>query len=820
MGIKTEFLCPKMLNSDRLWWVQHGSSQETAQTSAACVWPCETKKQCSSLGGTIIQLTNGTYIESVSETERIWRASSCGEEKQANNDIFKIADSSFSCSGLAEGSFYASKYCNIFHRCTSGKRKDFKCPKATNTPYDLWWNPVTKQCDWPCKVNCADSVYGSLKSSFDIRKEDYYFNEDECRRSHQFQHSIDLPQSQPKPQSQPQPQSQSTPFPPHITALTYLTAVNSLPTAAAKHFERKLIEKPFPDDFVCPSVGLFGSEKYCNVYYECKLFQKTPHASFYCLESNFDPTSKTCSDSRVCTFKPALVYPFVSIEEANLPEEVSCSYKIGSYVIHSNRYCNIHYTCNGRSTKPQSYRCFDRQSSTDAIYSKEVNRCVPKSAASSNSSPTCTGQYFTSKPKYQSMPIQYQRLADLQPLACRSDQQYLAEHDKYCNLFHSCILGKYQMYSCVATGVPDRTSFFYYTNGDCSAPSVDQCGPNKSIYPYIKLFQNDLVFNNFRILNETSQTVFYTFKRVKPLSSSPKCEKKDEFQVADKNYCNVYYECANGHLFAHVCVDNVSGNVSGIYDDVSKKCKAFSPKDCAAKSLYTPESPDETEEAEETTANPTPMNEKDEEEEEEEEIVLTTARTETSFITESNFSCYGLRDAYYESEYCNVYYRCVNGKRIDSRCSSGKVFGSNVEYDLWWVFQNVTFNPANPFEFKGDDSDAQCEFPCKVKCNKKIWTESEPQKWTSIVEKDLQLHPECSSPLIDLNENKNKNLFMELRSQQDTSSLSQVKTELTEKNNDQQQQQRFVMANLKKRIKNILNQKENSSLDKINWNDW
>ena len=123
MGVKTEFLCPKMLNSDRLWWVQHGSSQEVAQTSAACVWPCETKKQCSSLGGTVIQLTNGSYIESVTETERIWRSSSCGEEKLANNDIFKISDTSFSCNGLTEGSFYASKYCNIFHRCTSGKRK-------------------------------------------------------------------------------------------------------------------------------------------------------------------------------------------------------------------------------------------------------------------------------------------------------------------------------------------------------------------------------------------------------------------------------------------------------------------------------------------------------------------------------------------------------------------------------------------------------------------------------------------------------------------------------------------------------------------------
>ncbi len=542
---------------------------------------------------------------------------------------------------------------------------------------------------------------------------------------------------------------------------------------------------------MCPSVGLFGSEKYCNVYYECKIFQKTPYASYQCIESNFDPISKACSNSRVCVFKPALVYPFVAIEETSIPEEVSCSYKIGSYVIHSNRYCNIHYTCNGRSAKPQSFRCFDKQSLTDGIYSKELNRCVSKS------SEACNEEYFISKPKYQSSPIQYQRLSDLQPLACRSDQQYLAEHDKYCNLFHSCILGKYQMYSCVAMGTSDRTSFFYYTNGDCSSPNVDQCGPNKSIYPYSKLFP-DLVFNNFRILNETTQ--LYTVKSIKPLPLSPKCVQKDKYIMPDINYCNVYYECMNGNLLAYVCVDHVSGNMSGIYDNANKKCKAFNIKDCPSGSLYTPES--------ETLENNDEihMNKK----EEEKEIVSTTFRAEITFITDSNFSCAGLRDAYYESEYCNVYYRCVNGKRIDSRCSSGKVFGSNVEYDLWWVFQNITFDSASPYEFKGDDSEAQCEFPCKVKCNKKIWTESESQVWTSIVEKDLELHPECI-----LNEVKNNNLILDVRNKQE--SLPLVKNDLADKTNDQQ---RFAMANLKQRIKKILNKQENSSIDKINRIDW
>lgn len=182
IGVKTEFLCPKMLNSDRLWWVQHGSSQETPQNSAACVWPCETKKQCLSPGGSIIETGDGNYEESPIEADRVWRSSNCAETAIVN-DIFKIPDQDFSCIGMPEGNFYASKYCNVFHRCTSGKRKDFQCAKATNSPYDLWWNEVTNQCDWPCKVSCTKPVYGTPKLAIEIQSEDRSLNEEECRRA-------------------------------------------------------------------------------------------------------------------------------------------------------------------------------------------------------------------------------------------------------------------------------------------------------------------------------------------------------------------------------------------------------------------------------------------------------------------------------------------------------------------------------------------------------------------------------------------------------------------------------------------------------------
>ena len=363
------------------------------------------------------------------------------------------------------------------------------------------------------------------------------------------------------------------------------------------------------------------------------------------------------------------------------------------------------------------------------------------------------------------------------------------------------------MYSCVATGTSDRTSFFYYTNGDCASPNADQCGPNKSIYPYSKLFP-DLVFNNLRMLNDSVHS--FAVKSVKPLSiSGPKCLAKEEFTAPDKAHCNLYYECLYGQLTAYVCVDYVTGNVSGIYDTETKKCKAFAAKDCPSNSFYLPEHEVEVEEE-----NATPANEKDEASEQTETTSLTTPKAEATFVTESNFSCEGLRDAYYESEYCNVYYRCVNGKRIDSRCSSGKVFGSQVEYDLWWVYQNVTFNASHPYEFRGDDSEAQCEFPCKVKCNKKIWTESaeSTQVWTNILEKDLELHPECSLP-----ETKSQTLTLDAKSKQE-SVAPQLNNDLNEIKSTEKQ--KFVMANLKQRIKNILSQKDNSSFDKINWNDW
>ena len=75
-GIATAFLCPKMPNGARLWWVQHGSPQSVAQETAACTWPCETGRRCSSSGGIVVD-SDSTVSESQQEAETVFSSSLC-----------------------------------------------------------------------------------------------------------------------------------------------------------------------------------------------------------------------------------------------------------------------------------------------------------------------------------------------------------------------------------------------------------------------------------------------------------------------------------------------------------------------------------------------------------------------------------------------------------------------------------------------------------------------------------------------------------------------------------------------------------------------
>ena len=75
-GIATVFLCPRMPSGARLWWVQHGSPQGVAQETAACTWPCETGRRCSSSGGIIVD-SGSTVSESQQEAETVFSQSLC-----------------------------------------------------------------------------------------------------------------------------------------------------------------------------------------------------------------------------------------------------------------------------------------------------------------------------------------------------------------------------------------------------------------------------------------------------------------------------------------------------------------------------------------------------------------------------------------------------------------------------------------------------------------------------------------------------------------------------------------------------------------------
>jgi hypothetical protein len=65
-----------MPNGARLWWVQHGSPQGVPQETAACTWPCETSRRCTSSGGIIVD-SNSNVGESQQEAESVFSQSLC-----------------------------------------------------------------------------------------------------------------------------------------------------------------------------------------------------------------------------------------------------------------------------------------------------------------------------------------------------------------------------------------------------------------------------------------------------------------------------------------------------------------------------------------------------------------------------------------------------------------------------------------------------------------------------------------------------------------------------------------------------------------------
>ncbi|CAF4446094.1 unnamed protein product, partial [Adineta steineri] len=116
------------------------------------------------------------------------------------------------------------------------------------------------------------------------------------------------------------------------------------------------------------------------------------------------------------------------------------------FQLHTSRqYCNIYYLCDGTQTTPITFRCFDRQTQEDGIYDPFAERC--DSRRNSN----CQNSIINlSQLQYRSLVIDHTHLSELSILPCKYDQSYIIEHEQYCNLYHVCKQGAYQLYACIS----------------------------------------------------------------------------------------------------------------------------------------------------------------------------------------------------------------------------------------------------------------------------------------------------------------------------------------------------------------------------------
>lgn len=217
-GFKYEFLCAKQQNGERLWWTQHSfkNIRVADQESAHCAFPCDISRECTSPGGVLIE-NNDSITESTNEVNRIMNE--CHNDRpqppvqqhpaapqvphrgnepvhmmttvpaqgergdESSEDIFRLPNTLNTCAGVQGTRFQEdANYCNVFHVCYGGIRKDFLCAKASHNQYELWWNSATSTCDWPCKVKCLNKkIYGSANTPFEIQAFDFRLNGvDEC----------------------------------------------------------------------------------------------------------------------------------------------------------------------------------------------------------------------------------------------------------------------------------------------------------------------------------------------------------------------------------------------------------------------------------------------------------------------------------------------------------------------------------------------------------------------------------------------------------------------------------------------------------------
>ena len=500
---------------------------------------------------------------------------------------------------------------------------------------------------------------------------------------------------------------------------------NAQPIQTSRSLTARIIENP-DQNFICAQIGRFPTRRYCNVYYECTQIGLPPTQTYECIDSFFDRSQGICiSKDQV----PCLggIYPYDSVPIDRNPDSLQCSTNSGFQLHTSRQFCNIYYLCDGTQTTPTTFRCFNRQTEEEGIYDPFAERC------DSRQNFNCQNALFnfTHIQSYRPLEIDHTRFVDLSTLPCKYDQSYIIEHEQYCNLYHSCKQGEYRLFACLANNDHNQmTSYFYQPNGQCAAPLANLCPRTKTVFSYDRLLSNANSdnFQAYLMPDQPQQNNFGSIAIQERVDPTPPCRPLDNYIIPHDRFCNLFYGCKEGELILYACFDRSTNAYGGLFQSSTGNCIASN--DCGVKEFFRPNQV--------TTSRPnnnnnlfrsyTML-----------EVSNETRKINESFEVQSTFSCLNRRDGYYESEWCNILYRCLGGIRYDERCSS------SGNYDLWWKHQSKYYNRTTPQYLGGLDTIVRCDWPCKMQCQKPIWISQENTYGSAdeVFKQDQEQRPAC-----------------------------------------------------------------------------
>ena len=556
---------------------------------------------------------------------------------------------------------------------------------------------------------CTGAVYGTSTSAQQIRTENALLFSNECA-GYQVQSNSNV-QTAALVNNHALVYSSNTQEPEPMHQSTY-----------------RLIDNPDPN-YLCTQAGKFPTRRYCNVFYECTSIGFPPTQTFECIDSFFDRSQGVCvSKDQV----PCLggIYPYDSVPIDRNPDSLQCSINAGFQLHVSRQFCNIYYLCDGTQTTPTTFRCFDRQTGEEGIFDPFSERC--DSRKNSNCQNTILNLDET---PYRSMSVDHSRVPDLSILPCKYDQSYVLEHEQFCNLYHVCKQGDYHLYACMAGNEASQpTSYFYQPNGQCAAPLAALCPKTKSIFSYARLLgSGSNMFQPFILPDSQLQQGNYGSipiqERVEPV---PNCRSTDNYITSHERYCNLFYGCKDGELILYACIDRSTNTYGGVFQSSTGNC--ISSQKCATNEYFRPQSASTVRNNLNALFGSYTKP----------EVSNDTRVPGENFEVKSPFSCFHRVDGYYESEWCNIFYRCVAGKRVDERCPAASS-QSQVHYDLWWRHQHLHYNASNPRYFGGLDYMVRCDWPCKVQCKKVIWVSKDNTYGNAnyVLKQDQEQRPGC-----------------------------------------------------------------------------